>query len=64
MWSAAELCKVADFERPSLFCEGALERIRPSQSRLQTFAVSVGTSEDGAFLDAAEGLEEAPHVVL
>lgn len=29
-----------------------------------TFAVSVGTSEDGAFLDAAEGLEKAPHVVL
>lgn len=40
----------------------------PGQSRKQlhkfTFAVAVGTSEDGAFLDAAEGLEEAPHVVL
>lgn len=41
---------------------------RPSHSGKQlhklTFAVAVGTSEDGAFLDAAEGLKEAPHVVL
>lgn len=29
-----------------------------------TFAVSVGTSEDGALLDAAEGLKEAPHVIF
>lgn len=29
-----------------------------------TFAVAVGASEDGAFLNAAERLEEAPHVVL
>lgn len=41
---------------------------RPSRGGKQphklTFAVAVGTSEDGAFLDAAEGLKEAPHVVL
>lgn len=29
-----------------------------------TFAVSVGTSENGAFLDAAEGLEKAPHIIF
>lgn len=29
-----------------------------------TFAVAVGASEDGAFLNAAERLEEAPHVVF
>lgn len=29
-----------------------------------TFAVSVGASEDGALFNAAEGLEEAPHIVF
>lgn len=29
-----------------------------------TFAVAVGASEDGALLNAAERLEEAPHVVF
>lgn len=32
-------------------------------SRL-TFAVSVGASKDGAFLDAPEGLEKAPHIIF
>lgn len=29
-----------------------------------TFAVSVGTSEDGAFFNAAERLEKAPHIIF
>lgn len=29
-----------------------------------TFAVSVGTSEDGAFLNAPERLEKAPHIIF
>lgn len=29
-----------------------------------TFAVSVWTSEDGAFLDAAKGLKQTPHIIF
>lgn len=47
----------ATLQRPAGFCGAA-------GGYELTFAVAVGASEDGAFLDAAERLEEAPHVVF
>lgn len=59
--------KSPTLERPNHFCAVACEKVcqlKVINSYKLTFAVSVGTSEDGAFLDAAEGLEKAPHIIF
>lgn len=59
--------KSPTLKRPNDFCAAACENVwwlKVINSYKLTFAVSVGASEDGAFFDAAEGLEKAPHIIF